>query len=278
MVTLEELRKKHQEIIEKNKGSGGSGQGADFATFHEGTNMIRILPGKSDQFDFFAESAVHKIPGEGGKFTNYGCRRTQNQECPVCDFYFDLWKTHKELNLGKDAEGKQKKSKFGNLATQIKVKPRYYVTAVIRELQAAKEEPVKYVAMSKELFDKVMGAITNPQWTDEADPDNTTIISLDRGNDFDVKITKKGDYNSFAESSPSPRKTKAGTPIEMAAWMEHKLDPKSLVKIGDYEEGKKIVQNLLASLDSVSTAGAPKTSPKKDEGDSDDKFNKEMKV
>lgn len=272
MVTLQELRQKQLKLIEENSGGGKSKGSSEFARFPQegGDNWIRILPGKSDELEFFSESAVHKFVDDNGEWSNYNCRKVQHEACPVCDFYFDLWKRHKELKLPKG-----EKSKFGDMATMIKSKPRFFVRAVIRALQAAGEDPVKYVAMSKELFDRVIAAVTNPDLSDEDDPDNTTIISLERGNDFNVKITKKGVYNSFVESEPKIKKTKAGTPQEMLAWMESPLDPKLIVKIGDYEEGKKLVMNLEARLSGVKVEG---TSEAPFDVDDDDKFKKGLKV
>ena len=273
MVTLQELRERHKKLIEdQDKGPKGEG-GSDFATLAQGDNWIRILPGKEEELEFFSESAVHKYQDSEGKWKNYHCRKVQNESCPMCDFYFELWKRHKELKLPRG-----EKSKFGDMATKLKPKPRYYVRAVVRALQEAKDtNPVKYIAMSEELFTKVMAAVSDPDMADDSDPDNTTVISLERGNDFNVKITKKGEYNSFAESSPKIKKSKAGTPQEMLAWMESKLDVKTLIKIGDYEEGRKLVQNLDAQLSGVKAAKSEDPPFSTDE-DNSSKFNKEIKA
>lgn len=286
MVTLEELRNKHKQIIENSGPKGGFKEGNDFATLKPGSNMVRILPGREEALEFFVESSVHKIQGPDGKFSNYQCRKPHNEACPLCDLYFDLWKSHKALNLGKGGDGKQTKSKFGNLATSIKAKPRFYLKAVIRDLVGTKDEsgnpvdPVKYVVASSELFNIIMASVTNPDLTDDDDPENTTMISLERGNDFDIKITKKGEFNSFAESSVKIKKSKAGTPKEIAEWMDSKLDIRTLSKIGDYDEGKKIVQNLLASLDNVSSKpqSAQKADTKGEDDDGELAFNSQLKV
>lgn len=272
MVTLAELRQKHQKLIEGNNSQKSEGV-SDFATLQAGDNWIRILPGKEEELEFFSESAVHKFQNDEGKWQNYQCRKSQHESCPMCDYYFDLWKRHKELKLPKG-----EKSKFGDMATMIKAKPRFYVRAVIRALQAAGESPVKYIAMSKELFDRVMAAVTNPDLTDDSDPDNTTIISLERGNDFNVRITKKGEYNSFVESEPKIKKTKAGTPQEMLAWMESPLDIRTLNKIGDYDEGKKIVMNLDARLMGVATSQSTDEQPPFDTDDGESKFKRGLKA
>jgi hypothetical protein len=285
MVTLEELRNKHKQIIENKAPKGGFKDGNDFASLKPGSNMVRILPGKENQLDFFVESSIHKIVGPDGKYSNYQCRKPHNESCPLCDLYFDLWQSHKDLNLGKGSDGKQKKSKYGNMATSIKAKPRYYLRAVIRDLVDTKDDngnsvdPVKYVVASDELFNIIMAAVTNPDLADDDDQENTTMISLEKGNDFDIKITKKGEFNSFAESSVKIKKSKAGTPKQIAEWMDSKLDIRTLAKIGDYDEGKKIVQNILASLDNVSAKPQSQKSESTGEDDDGEKaFNSQLKV
>lgn len=274
MTTLAELRERHKNKIEEenNKGSQG-GSGGDFANFKDGDNWVRILPGKDDPLDFFAESAIHKITGPDGKTSNYQCRKVHGEECPLCELYFDLWKRHKALNLKKG-----ERSKFGNLATSIKPKKRFYAKVVVRALQEAKEDPVKYVAMSERLFDRVFAAVVNPDLTDEDDPDNTTILSLEKGNDFNIRITKQGDFNSFDESAPRIKKTRAGNPQEVLAWVDSPLNPKSLVKIGDYDEGVKIAQNLESTLNTVKNETATPSKAVTSEEDNDAKFQKGLKV
>jgi hypothetical protein len=127
--------------------------------------------------------------------------------------------------------------------------------------------------MSEQLFSRVMGAMVGDDFVDEADPDNTTIISLEKGNDFDVRLTKQGQWPSFVESAPKFKKSKAGTPAEIAEWMENTLDLKSLVEIGTYEVGKEIVMNIEASLNPVkaeNTPGGEITPPWSDENSSED--------
>jgi len=267
--TLAELREMHKKIMNEDKPQTTGGQGmSNWATFQDGDNFVRFLPGKDDPLEFFVEGAVHKYQNSEGQWRNYKCRKTQGEKCPVCDFYFDLWRRHKDLNLGKDAAGKNVKSKFGDLATQLKAKPRFYSIGVVRALEEAGEDPVKYIAMSKQLFDRVMSAMINEDFQDENDPDNSTIIDLERGNDFNIRITKQGQWPSFIESNAKYKKTRAGTPAQVAEWMENELNLQSLVEIGSYEEGKELVMNLEASLNPIKTETTSDTPPwSEDKGD-----------
>ena len=256
--TVAELREMHKKLMQDDNPRSTQSTGRnDWANFDEGDNAIRFLPGKEDPLEFFTEGSVHKYQDSNGMWRNYKCRKTQGEKCPVCDFYFDLWRRHKDLNLGKDATGKNVTSKYGDLAVKLKAKPRFYAIAVVRSLQEAGEDPVKYVAMSKQLFDRVMHAVVDEDFQDEDDPDNTTIISIERGNDFNVRITKQGKWPSFVESSAKYKKTRAGTPAEVAEWMDNSLDLNSLVEIDSYEKGKEIIMNLEASLNPVKVESSP---------------------
>ena len=264
-------------LSDENK-SGGSG-GKDWASLNDGDNIVRFLPGKEEPLDFFVEGTLHKYKDSEGHWRSYKCRKPHGEDCPMCNLYFDLWDRHKALNLGKDAQGKQKHSKFGSLATLIKAKPRYYAKIVVRDLQNSDEEsPVKFLAMSQRLFNIVMGAVLDPDYQDEDDPDNTTVLSLDKGNDFNIRITKQGEFNSFDESKAKPKKSRAGSPKEVQEWMESELDLKSLVEIDSYEKGREVVQMLEASLSSDGTPSKPKAPESNVDDDGEEEFNKELKV
>ena len=107
--------------------------------------------------------------------------------------------------------------------------------------------------MSQQLFDRVMYSMVSDDYQDEDDPDNTTIISLERGNDFNVKITRQGQFPSFVESSAKYKKTRAGTPAQVAEWMDNDLNLQSLVEIDSYEKGKELVMSFESSLNPIKT-------------------------
>jgi len=257
--TLAELK---AEMLSKMQSESGKSQGSgklpgDWATLVDGDNFIRFLPGKNSPLEFFVEGTVHKYQDEKGFWRSYKCRKTAGEKCPVCEYYFDLWKRHKALNLGKDSEGNNIKSKFGDLAMKIKPKNRYYATAIVRSIEEAGEYPVKYVAMSQQLFDRVMGALLNEDYQDEDDPENSTIIDLERGNDFNIRITRQGQFPSFVESAPRLKKTRAGAPAQVAEWMDNKLNLQSLVEVDSYEKGNEIIMHLETTLNPVRTETTP---------------------
>jgi hypothetical protein len=83
-MNLNELRKKHEELL-KGKTTGGGEGGEKYLKVEPGKNTIRILPWKDDSKPFYAEAVIHRYNDDEGKLKNYYCRKTQNEACPVCD-------------------------------------------------------------------------------------------------------------------------------------------------------------------------------------------------
>lgn len=276
-MNLTELKALHQKMMadKESRGKGGEDFLAAYIKLTEGNNLVRILPSKTDEKPFFAEVSVHKYKDAEDKWHNYYCPKTESKACPFCDLVQDLWATHKTLKLPF-----KEKSKYGDLATKIKAKPRYYVNVVDRKIQELKDptqSPVKILVMAKDLFELVISALVDPEFLVEGEEQDTTLISLTKGNDFQVIMTKKGEYPDFSTSKPRFKKTPAGTKQEIDTWMGSLHDIHSMGKAGDYEEGKKIAMTLRAGLETISEA--PKKSEGSDNGDtSEQKFKDNMKV
>lgn len=246
-MNLDEIRKLHEQLKNDNEKTGAGENSGNFLKLEMGKNFLRILPGKEEGLQFYTKVMKHTFQDDEGKWNTYICRKTENESCPICDFYFDLWKDHKALNLPK-VDGKQTKSKYGNLATQIKGKPRYYMQVVDRRAHDNKEEnPVKIFVAAEKLFTELIGAVCD---ADNIDENDNTILSLENGNDITIEMTKQGEFNNFA-SKVRPKKGPAGTKSEMAKWMDSLHDLTGLTKIGGYEEGRNMVQNLRASLHTI---------------------------
>jgi hypothetical protein len=275
-MNLNELSKKHEQLIKGSAaGGGGSATSLDnYLKVEPGKNIIRILPWKDDSKQFFAEAVIHRYEGDDGKIQNYYCRKTQNESCPVCDFYFELWKMHKELGLPPKT-----KSKYGDLATKIKGTPRYYMNVIDRKFQEANpdkiENAVKILSTGQKVFKKVMDGIFNSDYMDESDPDNTNVLSLKKGNDFVLELGKSGEFNNYDQSTFRIKKSAAGSDREIRVWMEAMHDIHAQMKIGDYDDGKAIVDSLRLQVGDV-------RGPQRPTDDDDDlgeqKFNKEIRV
>ena len=65
-IDLEAIRRKHEEIS-SGPGTGGDSSFLDnFLQLQEGNNVVRILPGKDEETQFYAETKIHRIQGTDG--------------------------------------------------------------------------------------------------------------------------------------------------------------------------------------------------------------------
>lgn len=219
-IDLEALRAKHEELT-KPAGGGNSDFLSNFLQLKEGTNLVRILPGKDDDTLFYAETKIHRIPNGEGQIKNVHCRKMQGEKCPLCDAYYALWK---RVNEGaKENE---------TMARQIKPRARYYMNVVDRE-----SSEVKILSVGVILFKKVVAAMLDEDFGD--------ITDLADGHDFKIVKIMEGQWPKYDQSQPRPKSEKTGTPKEVATYMEQLHGIHDLVKIEDYEEVKQYADNIL---------------------------------
>lgn len=239
-IDLDALRRKHAEL---NGGPAAKNSNSDFLNkfyqIPEGTNSVRVLPGKEDA-EFYAETKIHRITGPDGQNRNFHCRKVHGEACPICDLYYGLWKT-----------GKQEDE---DLARKIKPRSRYYMNILDRNT-----EDVKILSIGVILFKKIIGAMVDPDFGD--------ITDLTNGHDF--KIVKEMEAGSpwpkYDQSAPRPKSTPLGTAQEMDSIMGTLHDIHALVKLEDYDACKEVVAQLtgLPDLGSV----APTKTEEVDDGD-----------
>jgi len=240
-IDLDALRAKHEELSTQG-GAANSDFLNNFIQLKEGTNVVRILPGKDEDSLFYAETKIHRISDENGNVKNYHCRKIHGEPCPLCDAYFALWKEpHKDEDL----------------ARQIKPRSRYYLNVVDRET-----EEVKILSIGVILFKKVIAAMLDEDFGDITDPES--------GNDFKIVKIMEGQWPKYDQSQPRPKSTPAGSKAELAAWMDSLHDIHALVKLEDYEETKKISQSMFPSYD------AGMTNPNTPEDVEDDDYLQKM--
>ena len=217
-IDLDALRAKH-EALSNPQGGANSDFLNNFIQIQEGTNLVRVLPGKDDDTLFYAETKIHRVTDENGNVKNYHCRKMHNEPCPLCDTYFSLWK---EPNKDED------------LARQIKPRSRYYMNVVNRETGE-----VKILSIGVILFKKIIASMLDEDFGDITDPAT--------GHDFKIVKIMEGQWPKYDQSQPRPKSSEAGSKAEIAAWMESLHDIHALVKLEDYEDVKAIAQALLPS-------------------------------
>jgi hypothetical protein len=228
-IDLEALRRKHEQL----NGGGTTSNNSDFLNkfyqIPEGSNAVRILPGKDEDHEFYAETKIHRVTGPDGNTKNYHCRKVHGEACPLCDLYYGLWKTGK-----KEDE---------DLARQIKPRARYYMNILDRN-----SGDVKILSVGVILFKKIIAAMLDEDFGD--------ITDLADGHDFKIIKEMEGQWPKYDQSAPRPKSSPAGSKAEVASAMDSLHDIHSLVKLEDYEEYKKVVA-ALTGLPELSNPNSP---------------------
>jgi len=218
-IDLDALRAKHEELSNAGKGNANSDFLTKFMQLLDGTNSVRILPGKDEDTMFYAETKIHRVPDGQGGVKNVHCRKTHGEPCPLCDAYYSLWK---EPNKDED------------LARQIKPRSRYYMNVVDRETG-----DVKILSIGVILFKKIIAAMLDEDFGD--------ITDIAKGHDFKIVKIMEGQWPKYDQSSPRPKSSEAGSKAEIATWMDSLHDIHALVKKEEYEDVKTAAIGLLPS-------------------------------
>jgi hypothetical protein len=243
-IDLEAIRRKHEEISSGPAAGGDSSFLDNFLQLQEGNNVVRILPGKDDDTQFYAETKIHRIMNSDGKIRNVHCRKVHGEKCTLCDLYYGLWKTGV-----KDDE---------TLARQIKGRSRYYMNVVDRETGK-----VKILSIGIMLFQKVLNTILDEDYGD--------ITDLKTGHDFKIIKVMEGQFPKYDQSQARPKPSEAGSKADMAEWMDSLHDVHGLVKLEEYDDVLAVTEEITPPS---MRAGASNETPGK-EG-SDDEFLSKM--
>ena len=221
MVNIEQLRKKYEEINNPGGGSSTADFLEKFFMMEEGTSVVRVLPWRDSDKEFYTETAIHRLNDR-----NYHCPRIKGDKCPVCDTYYDMWK---EINaIGKETpEGKE----LADIARQIKARKRYYMNVVDR-----RDSKVKILSVGQKLFGKILDCFFDEDFGD--------ITDLKEGWDFKIVKDTQGQWPNYDKSAPKPKPSTAGTDAETAVWTDELHDIHGLVKVADYEDLKTLMLDL----------------------------------
>jgi len=220
-IDLDALRAKHAELSNTG-GNANSDFLSNFLQVQEGTNAVRILPGKDEDTLFYAETKIHRVPDANGQVKNHHCRKIHGEACPICDAYFALWKTGR--------------TEDEDTARQIKPRARYYMNVVDRE-----SGNVKILSIGVILFKKIIAAMLDEDFGD--------ITDVNSGHDFKIIKIMEGQWPKYDQSQPRPKSSEAGSKAEIAGWMDSLHDIHALVKLEDYEEFKTLSQSIFPSHD-----------------------------
>jgi len=221
-IDLDALRAKHEEL-QGNKTGENSSFLSNFFQVKEGTNIVRVLPGKDDDTLFYAETKIHRIPDGDGNTKNVHCRKIHGEKCPLCDAYYAFWE---RVNNGH--------KEFETMARQIKPRARYYMNILDRDT-----EDIKILSVGVILFKKIVAAMLDEDFGDITDPSE--------GHDFKIVKIMEGQWPKYDQSQPRPKSEPLGSTQQVAAYMEQLHEIHDLVKLEEYEDVKTYADNLLAS-------------------------------
>ena len=227
---INKLREKYKQLSEKQQKTE-EGNKDSYLKIAEGSNMIRILPGKGEGEPFYVETALHVLKNNG-QLKYYHCLKVHNESCPLCDAYYKVWD---RVNAGE-----KHLEPLGKGSNSIRPKPRYYMNAVNR-----KDDTVKIYSAPEKVFTLIM---TNMLGNDELGIDALgDVTDVNEGYDFNVVAGKQAEFLEFSQSRFRPKSTPAGTPQKIAEYMDLRHDLNSLVKKEDYAELKLVADSLLAN-------------------------------
>lgn len=265
-IDLNKLREKHKAIAEKKNNNNGEFLN-NFVQLAEGTNVVRILPSK-DGDSFYTETKIHRITVDGDN-KNLHCRAVHGEPCPLCDLYKNLWNMHNNKVGRKSKE----RTPFANLASKIKPGERYYMNVLVRPAN-----DIKILSVGKQLFEVIVGSMLGDP--DKGDDGLGDVTDLKSGRDFKIfKKTETSDQGTFPKYNGSqflPNQKPAGTPAEVAKYMDSLHDIKTFIKLEDYDEMKALADSLLAGLGVATNASRPTITTEKssDKGDDDSYLDK----
>jgi len=228
MSTLDDLRKKYEEITSKGKG-GNSDFIKNFINVEMGGEaLIRILPNPSDEIPFYKEFSTHHWNGR-----NYACLRDKDQKCPVCEVYFALWKTGLDENIA--------------LARQLKARKKFWMNVVERS-----SDQVKILSSGIKLFENILATILDEEYG--------PVYDLTEGFDYKIKKVKQGDWPDYSQSCPSRHQGPAGTDQDIDRYMGSLHDIHSMIKYPEYEEMERVAAEVLSKSSGISTMDETPTS------------------
>lgn len=227
VLDMDKLRAKAEKLNSEN--SSNDDFLAKFLKLETGTTYVRFLPWKDESKEFYAETIIHRVPrsrhdvgSKGAQVKNIHCLKQYGKKCPVCEYYYFLWKTgikHDET-----------------IARAIKGRERYYLNAINRD-----ENKVKILSVGKKLFGRVVNFILDPDYGDIIDPQT--------GHDFKIikKLVQTGDqvFPNYDDSSPRPKpSTLSDSQQEIDAFMAELHDIHDLVKEEEYDVVKTYMEEF----------------------------------
>jgi len=177
---LKKMRERLTTLQNKNNGS------SRFWKPPEGESAIRICPSENgDPFkDYWFHYNVGKNPGFLSPKKNFG------EDCPLGEFVHQLWN-----------EGTEESKK---MAKKLSARQRFFAPVVVR---GEEDQGVRVWGFGKQVYEKLLNLMLNPEYGDITDPDSGTDLVLVYGKPAGAtypvtNITPRRQSSSLCQDGP----------------------------------------------------------------------------
>jgi len=193
---INRLRERYEQMKEKEGGSGNNDFLQKFMQLQDGQNLVRILPWKDESKEWYAETAIHRVPFSRfnlkGMSNNVHCLKVKGERCPACETYYKMWDNHN------NADNEADKLMWADTARAIKPRERYYMNVLNRDTNE-----VKILSIGKKLFTTIVETVLDEDYGD--------ITDVKTGFDFkvikDEQKTSNGTFPNYDRSAPRPKQS-----------------------------------------------------------------------
>lgn len=236
-MNIEDIQKLYNQLNPTNKNKGtGNQEESDFLKLEVGTTVVRILPNINQENPLFTKRDMHKVTNAEGGDSYYTCFKLFDENCPICDTYFTLYKIHNLLAQEAGVDSKKFDSFPKQVAKSLKKWERYLMNVLVRDTGE-----IKILDAGSKLAGKIVGFMMDEEVGD--------ITDLKTG--IDLKIDKKIvlDYPNYDDSTLKRERSPVASSkaeIDEILVKRHNLD--ALVVKADYTEVKAAADLILANF------------------------------
>lgn len=282
-IDVEKLAKRLGEL-NKNQGGGREGSGVRYADINDGRNQYRLLPGKDDPTEFYAEAWVHYGVGKGKenpKGTFVVCPTTKNEKayCPQCELAKQLRKLSKRKDDTYDKQARQamrKKRVYYNVldrADDLSIYKKNEEGKWINTKTEEEESPVAVLAAGIKIHKDILGLICNPDY-------GPVMVDVDEGLDTVIEKSGSGQFGTEYKVSATRKETPAG----FDAWEEclndlsKLIEPKTADEIAEIMSGADPDDNKEDDEEEGEEESNPNSSDKEEPAEDEDDIQAEIKA
>lgn len=233
--TLEEIRKKLQELDTKRTGNQGSSDKTTYPHWNiaEGTqSILRFLPDANEDNTFFwVERQLIKLPFPGIK------GHDENKPVIVQVPCIEMWDGKNKCPILNEVRPMWKDKSLEDIARRYWVKKTYYAQGFVKQDALGEndppENPIRKFVIGPQIFKIIQAALLDPDMT-------YNPVDYINGTDFIVAKTSKGGFADYGTSKWA-RKESSLTEEQLAA-----IEQYGLVDLASYLPKRPTEEQLVA--------------------------------